>query len=128
MGPFFKYMRGSSWLTWMMPVVKSPFEVVAEVHPGEKTMMFNTNIDTHENVVKVVPLGGNKYNIVWNTETVAEFVADAKKVEVLKTLDDGTVLKTTITWTGADIGKHCHGHCDVQECSSDSNFWLECPG
>merc|ERR1712142_506262 len=46
--PFFKYMRGSSWLTWMMPVVKSPFEV-------------------------------------------------------LKTLDDGTVLKTTITWTGADI-------------------------
>jgi len=101
--PFFKYMRGSSWLTWMMPVVKSPFEVVAEVHPGEKTMMFNTNIDTHENVVKVVPLGGNKYNIVWNTETVAEFVADAKKVEVLKTLDDGTVLKTTITWTGADI-------------------------
>merc|ERR1712168_444183 len=101
--PFFKYMRGYTWLTWMMPVVKSPFEVVVEVHPVQKTMMLSTNIDTHENVVKVVPVGGDKYNIEWNTETVAEFVADAKKVEVLKTLDDGTVLKTTITWTGADI-------------------------
>merc|ERR1719228_2165498 len=101
--PFFKYMRGYTWLTWMMPVVKSPFDVVFEVHPVQKTMMLSTNIDTHENIVKVVPVGGDKYNIEWNTEPVAEFVAAARKVEVLKTLEDGTKLKTTITWTGLDF-------------------------
>merc|ERR550519_2981302 len=101
--PFFKYMRGSTWLTWMMPVVKSPFEVVIEVHPVQKTMMVTTNIDTHENIFKVVPVGGDKYNIEWNTESVAEFVAAARKVEVLKVLEDGTKLKTTITWTGLDF-------------------------
>merc|ERR1711862_340839 len=93
--PFFKYMRGQTWFTWMMPVVKSPFEVVVEFHPVEKTMMLTTNIDTHENIVKVVPLGGEQYNILRNSE----FVAAARKVEVLKTLEDGTTLKTTITWT-----------------------------
>merc|ERR1712168_1511193 len=106
--PFFKYMRGYTWLTWMMPVVKSPFEVTFEIHPVEKTMMVTTNIDTHENVVKVLPLGGDKYNIEWNSEPVAEFVAAARKVEVVKVLEDGTKLKTTITWTGFNffiIGK-----------------------
>merc|ERR1711862_968206 len=58
---------------------------------------------THENVVKVVPLGGEKYNIVWNSEPVAEFVAAARKVEVLKPLEDGTTLKTAITWTGMNL-------------------------
>merc|ERR1711862_612696 len=92
-----------TWLTWMMPVVKSPFEVVFEVHPTQKTMMVTTNIDTYENVVKVVPLGGDKFNIEWNNEAVAEFVATARKVEVLKALGDGTMLKTTITWTGLNL-------------------------
>merc|ERR1719273_796659 len=101
--PFFKYMRGYTWLTWMMPVVKSPFEVFFEVHPVQKTMMVTTNIDTHENVVKVLPLGGDKYNIEWNSESVAEFVAAARKVEVVKVLEDGTKLKATITWTGLDF-------------------------
>merc|ERR1719233_2594083 len=87
----------------MMPVVKSPFEVVIEVHPVQKTMMLSTNIDTHENIFKVVPVGGDKYNIEWNTESVAEFVAAARKVELLKTLKDGTKLKTTITWTGMNL-------------------------
>ena len=101
--PFFKYMRGYTWLTWMMPVVKSPFEIVFEFHPTQKTMMVTTNIDTHENVVKVVPLGGDKFNIEWNNEAVAEFVATARKVEVMKALGDGTMLKTTITWTGLNL-------------------------
>merc|ERR1712168_667331 len=101
--PFFKYMRGYTWLTWMMPVVKSPFEVTFEIHPVEKTMMVTTNIDTQENVVKVSQLGGDKYNIEWNSEPVAEFVAAARKVEVVKVLEDGTKLKTTITWTGLDF-------------------------
>merc|ERR1712002_75953 len=101
--PFFKYMRGYTWLTWMMPVVKSPFEVVFETHPVEKTMMVTTNIDTHENVVKVLPLGGDKYSIEWNSEPVAEFVAAARKIEVVKALEDGTKLKTTVTWTGLDF-------------------------
>merc|ERR1712055_1249533 len=103
MGPFFKYMRGYTRFTWMMPVVKSPFDVVFEIHPVQKTMMVTTNIDTHENVVKVLPLGGDKYNIEWNSEPVAEFVAAARKVEVEKVLEDGTKLKTTITWTGLDF-------------------------
>merc|ERR1719308_725765 len=34
---------------------------------------------------------------------VAEFVAAARKVEVLKTLEDGTTLKTAITWTGMNL-------------------------
>merc|ERR1711970_779653 len=104
--PFFKYMRGSTWFTWMMPVVKSPFEVVFEIHPVQKTMMLSTNIDTHENVVNVVPVGGDKYNIEWNTEQVAEFAAAARKVELLKTLEDATKLKTTITWAGMDLFKN----------------------
>merc|ERR1719320_9799 len=92
-----------TWFTWMMPVVKSPFEVVVEFHPVEKTMMLTTNIDTHENIVKVVPLGGDKFNFLWNSEPVAEFVAAARKVEVLKPLEDGTTLKTKITWTGMNL-------------------------
>merc|ERR1719320_947293 len=106
--PFFKYIRGQTWFTWMMPVVKSPFEVAVELHPVEKTMMLTTNIDTHENIVKVVPLGGERYNIVWNSEPVAEFVAATRKVEVLKTLEDGTTLKTTITWTGMNLFENCN--------------------
>merc|ERR1719233_759435 len=101
--PFFKYMKGHTWFTWMMPVVNSPFEVVTEVHPVQKTMMVTTNIDTYENIVKIAPVGGDKYNIEWNTEPVAEFVAAARKVELLKTLKDGTKLKTTITWTGMNL-------------------------
>merc|ERR1719312_567094 len=61
--------------------------------------MLTINIDTYENVVKIVPLGGEKYNIVWNSESVAA----ARKVEVLKTLEDGTTLKTAITWTGMNL-------------------------
>jgi len=101
--PFFKYMRGQTWFTWMMPVVKSPFDVAIEFHPVEKSLMVNTNIDTHENMVQVTPLGGDKFNIELNHEVVAEFVAAAKKVEIVRTLKNGTILKTMITWTGGDL-------------------------
>merc|ERR1711862_222581 len=43
------------------------------------------------------------FNIEWNNEAVAEFVATARKVEVMKALGDGTMLKTTITWTGLNL-------------------------
>ena len=36
-------MGGSTWLTWMMP--KSPSGVAVEVHPDQKPLMVNTNID-----------------------------------------------------------------------------------
>merc|ERR1719273_4989 len=101
--PFFKYMRGSTWLTWMMPVKKSPFEVVVEVHPGQKSLMVNTNIDTEENIIRVVPLDGDKFSIEWNNEVLAEFVAAARKVELMRPLKDGKILKTTFTWTSKDF-------------------------
>ena len=101
--PFFKYMRGQTWFTWMMPVVKSPFDVAVEFHPVEKKLMLNTNIDTHENMIQVVPLGGDKFNVEFNHEVVAEFVTADKKVEFLRTLKDGTTLKTIVTWTGGDL-------------------------
>jgi len=101
--PFIKYMRSNTWLTWMMPVKKSPFDVVVELHPGQKSLMVNTNIDTEENMIRVVPLDGDKFSIEWNSEVLAEFVAAAKKVEVMRPLKDGKIVKTTITWTGKDL-------------------------
>merc|ERR1712241_208956 len=101
--PFFKYMRGSTWLTWMMPVTKSPFEVAVEVHPGQKSLMVNTNIDTEENMIRVVPLDGDKFSIEWNNEVLAEFVAAARRVELMRPLKDGKILKTTFTWTSKDF-------------------------
>merc|ERR1712154_536427 len=65
--------------------------------------MVNTNIDTEENMIRVVPLDGDKFSIEWNSEVLAEFVAAAKKVEVMRPLKDGKIVKTTITWTGKDL-------------------------
>ena len=101
--PFFKYMRGSSWLTWMMPVKKSPFEVVVELNPKQKSLMVNTNIDTDENMIRVVPLDGDRFSIEWNTEVLAEFVAAARMVEVMRPLKDGKMMRTTFTWTSNDL-------------------------
>jgi len=106
--PFFKYMRGQTWFTWMMPALKSPFDVAVEFYPvqmnkGAIQLMVNTNIDTHENMIQVVPLGGDKFNVEFNHEVVAEFVTADKKVEFLRTLKDGTTLKTIVTWTGGDM-------------------------
>merc|ERR1712027_43101 len=72
--PFFKYLRSNTWLTWMMPVKKSPFEVSIELHPGQKSLMVNTNIDTEENIIKVVPLDGDKFTIGWNVQDLAKMV------------------------------------------------------
>ena len=101
--PFFKYMRGSSWLTWMMPVKKSPFEVVVELNPKQKSLMVNTNIDTDENMIRVVPLDGDRFSIEWNTEVLAEFVAAARMVEVMRPLKDGKMMRTTFTWASNDL-------------------------
>merc|ERR1712106_692003 len=80
-----------------------PFLVDLEFHPVEKTLKLTTNIDTHENLMEVKPLGAEKFNVEFNHEVVAEFVAASKKVEILRTLRDGSVLKTMITWTGGDL-------------------------
>jgi len=101
--PFFKYIRGQSWFEWMMPIVKSPFDVLFTFHPVEKSLMLKTNIDTHENVIQVVPTGGDKFNVEVNHEVVAEFVAADKNVEIVRTMKDGTPLKTVVTWTKGDL-------------------------
>ena len=82
--PLFNYIRGQSWFAWMMPVVKTPFDVIFKFDPVQKTLMLKTNIDTHENLVEVVPLGGDKFNVEFNHEAVAEFVAGDKTVEVVR--------------------------------------------
>merc|ERR1711915_624683 len=84
--PFFKYMRGYSWFSWMMPSLKTPFEVVIEFDPATKNLKVDTNIDTYRNSVYIVPVGGDKFN-----------------VEVQRTLKDGTLLKTTVRWTSGSL-------------------------
>jgi hypothetical protein len=101
--PFFKYMRGQTWFTWMMPVLKSPFDVMVKFHPVEKSLMLKSNIDTHETLIQIVPLGGDKFNVEFDHEVVAEFVTANKKVEVTRTMKDGTQLRTMVTWTGGDL-------------------------
>merc|ERR1712183_544136 len=101
--PLFNYIRGQSWFAWMMPVVKTPFDVIFKFDPVQKTLMLKTNIDTHENLVEVVPLGGDKFNVEFNHEAVAEFVAGDKTVEVVKTLKDGTKMTTVVSWTRGDL-------------------------
>jgi len=96
--PFFKYMRGQSWLSWMMPVVKSPFDVEIQLHPVEKTFKVNTDIDTYKNVIEIVPLGGDRFNILFNNEVVVEFLAANKAFELSRTLIDGTPLKLLVNW------------------------------
>ena len=65
--------------------------------------MLKTNIDTHETHMQVVPLGGNKFNVEFDHEVVAEFVAADKKVAVTRMMKDGTQLKTMVTWTGENL-------------------------
>jgi len=101
--PFFKYMRGYSWFSWMMPSLKTPFDVVIEFDPVTKNLKVDTNIDTYRNSVYIVPVGGDKFNVEFNHEKVAEFVAADKKVEVQRTLKDGTLLKTTVSWTSGSL-------------------------
>ena len=101
--PFFKYMRGYNWFSWMLPVIKSPFDVSLEFHPVTKSLKIDTNIDTHENMIHVKPVGGDKFNIEFNHEVVAEFVTADRKVELMKTLNDRTQLKTIVSWTGNNI-------------------------
>jgi len=101
--PFFKYMKGQSWLTWMMPVVKSPFDVEIHLHPVEKTLKVATDIDTYKNDLEIVPLGGDKYNILFNNEVVVEFVAATRNFEIMKTMKDGRQVKTTVTWDNNDM-------------------------
>merc|ERR1712105_581045 len=59
--------------------------------------------DTLENLVEVVPLGVDKFNVEFNHEAVAEFVAGDKTVEVVKTLKDGTKMTTVVSWTRGDL-------------------------
>merc|ERR1712228_17249 len=101
--PFFKYMRGYNWFSWMMPSLKTPFDVVIEFDPVTKNLKVDTNIDTYRNSVYIVPVGGDKFNVEFNHEKVAEFVAADKKVEVQRTLKDGTLLKTTVRWTSGSL-------------------------
>merc|ERR1711936_526489 len=89
-----------------MFIFKSPFDVIFQFHPVEKSVMLKTNIDTHENVVQVVPIGGGKFNVEFNHEVVAEFVAADKNVEIVRTMKDGTKLKTVVTWTRGDLLKN----------------------
>merc|ERR1712228_427971 len=91
--PFFKYMRGYSWFSWMMPSLKTPFDVVIEFDPVTKNLKVDTNIDTYRNSVHIVPVGGDKFNVEFND----------KKVEVQRTLKDGTLLKTTVIWTSGSL-------------------------
>merc|ERR1711915_769017 len=84
--PFFKYIRGYSWFSWMMPSLKTPFDVVIEFDPVTKNLKVDTNIDTYRNSVHIVPVGGDKF-----------------KVEVQRTLKDGTLLKTTVSWTSGSL-------------------------
>ena len=101
--PFFKYMRGQTWFTWMMPVLKSPFDVALEFHPVEKNLQLKTNIDTHKHMVQVISLGGDKFHLEFDHEVIAEFVTGDKKVELIRTLEDGSKMKTIVTWTEGDM-------------------------
>eukprot|EP00092_Neocalanus_flemingeri_P094965 GFUD01120803.1.p1 GENE.GFUD01120803.1~~GFUD01120803.1.p1 ORF type:complete len:247 (-),score=77.11 GFUD01120803.1:91-723(-) len=81
----------------------SPFDVLVKFNPADKSLMLKTNIDTRETQLEVVPLGGGKFNVEFDHEVIAEFVAANKKVEVTRTMKDGTQLKTMVTWTRGDL-------------------------
>merc|ERR1739844_870674 len=96
----FRYITSTrSWLNYIMPSLKTPFDVVIKYHPTEKSLKVETNIDASENLMEIVPLGGDKYKMEWNHEEVVQFLAAAKKIEVVKTLKDGSIIKPTMTWT-----------------------------
>ena len=67
-----------------MPVMKSPFDIIVKFNPEEHAMMLKTNIDSHETMLEVVPLGGNMFKINFDHEVVAEFLAGNKQVEILR--------------------------------------------
>merc|ERR1712203_1069883 len=95
--PIFRYITSTrSWLNYIMPSLKTPFDVVIKYHPTEKSLKVETNIDASENLMEIVPLGGDKYKMEWNHEEVVQFLAAAKKIEVVKTLKDGSIIKPTI--------------------------------
>lgn len=98
--PIFRYITSTrSWLNYIMPSLKTPFDVVIKYHPTEKSLKVETNIDASENLMEIMPLGGDKYKMEWNHEEVVQFLAAAKKIEVVKTLKDGSIIKPTMTWT-----------------------------
>jgi len=101
--PFFKYMKGQSWLTWLLPVVKSPFDVEIDFHPIEKSLRIDANIDTNKNVFEIVSLGGERFDVLFNSEVLVQFVASDKTFELQRTLKDGRPLKTIVNWNSNDL-------------------------
>jgi len=98
-------MRGQTWFNWMMPVMKSPFDIIVKYSTEEKTLplVIQTNIDTLETLVEVKPGNGDRFNIEIDNELVAEFEVVDQKVHFFRTMKDRAPLHIAFGWMGKFI-------------------------